>query len=615
MNSINNQTSSFKIILRVAGFIKKFKFLLFLQIVLNTIFSIFNTITFTLIYPILEIIFSNSDSAKASTSIVNPLSNINDTFLIFITNLIDSPDKFTELLNISMLIVFVFLSKNIFKYLSGVVSTKLEEGVIKSVRDSIFQKLTSLSVDFFTKNKQGNLISIITNDVSVLNATTLNSFTIFLREIIQIILFLFLLFSISIKLTLIAFSTSLISLLLIKFAVKYLRRYASRMQSAMSDYTTTLSETISGIRVVKAYNAENSTNNRFMNDTLKYVRSAIKHKKIIELLPVFNEFFAILALCVVLFIGGSEVISGNMEPGKLMLFLFYIFAIMSPIATVVNAVSKYQHGIVTAQRIFSILDEIPSVISGKDKISEFRDSIEIKDVEFAYTEKTVIDKANFKIEINKKIAFVGSSGSGKSTMLDLLIRFYDPVKGDIFIDGKNIKDLDASSYRGLFGIVSQENILFNDTVMNNIRYGYEQATEEDIINAAKKANAYNFIMNMPDGFNTQIGDRGVTLSGGERQRIAIARSLLRNPKILVFDEATSALDSESEKIVQSAINQSLEDKTAVLVAHRLATIIDCDEIFVFDNGKIIERGTHNQLLEKKGIYAKLYEIQFNEKIN
>ena len=611
MNTEKTQNNSIKTLQRIAGFIKPLKYLLFLQIVLNTIFSALSTLSVTLILPILEILFGNNKAKVQVVSTGNVLKDMSNSFFEKIYLLVSSQDPYQSLLNISYLIISVFILKNIFKYFSAITSVRLEEGIIKSIRDKIFTKLTSLSVEFFSRSKQGTLMSTLTNDVSTLNHTTLHSFTIFLKETIQIILYLFLLLSISVKLTIIAFSTSIVSLVLIRFAMKFLRRYASRMQSAMAEYTSTLSETISGIRVVKAYNAEIAANKRFFSDTKYYVLSAIKHKKITELVPVFSEIFAILALCVVLFLGGSEVFSGKMEPEKLMLFLFALFSIMSPIATVVNSISKFQHGIVAAERVFKVLDEQPKVVSGVQPVSDLKDTIEIKNVSFAYLENEVLKNVDFKIQKNKKIAFVGSSGSGKSTMLDLIIRFYDPKSGGIYIDSEDIRNLDVVSYRGLFGIVSQENMLFNDTVANNIQYGYENANREDIINAAKKANAYNFIMNMPKGFDTPIGDRGVTLSGGERQRIAIARSLVRNPKILVFDEATSALDAESEKIVQSAINDSMKDKTAIIVAHRLATIIDCDEILVFDAGRVAERGSHHELIAKKGIYAKLYDIQFS----
>jgi len=611
MNKAKDTKSSISILVRVAKFILPFKKLLFLQIFLNTIFSFFSTLSVTLILPILELIFgSNNNRTIVNTG--NPFKDLSNNFFQFIFSLVNS-DKGTidTLFNISILIITVFTFKNIFKYLGAVVSTRLEEGVIKSIRDNIFTRLVNLSLDYFTAARQGNLISIITNDVATLNSTTLNSFTTVIREFIQVILFLFLLLSISPLLTFAAFSTSIISIFLIRVAVKFLRRYAERMQIAMADYTSTMNETIGGIRVVKAFNNENSSIDKFKKDTNKYVISAIKHKKIIEIIPSINELFAIIALCVVLFIGGSQVLNNELQPEKLMLFLFSLFSIMSPISTIFNSLSKFQHGIVAAERIFSIIDKEPTVKSGSRKVNSFNNKITIENLDFAYKDDLVLNNINIEIPKGKKIAFVGASGSGKSTLLDLIIRFFEPTRGTIYLDGVDIKEFDINSYRNLFGIVSQESILFNDTIANNISFGIN-ASMEDIIKASKQANSYNFIANLPNGFDTKIGDRGVTLSGGERQRIAIARAILRNPDILLFDEATSALDSENEKIVQSAIEHNLKDKTAIIVAHRLATIIDCDEIFVFDNGKIVEKGTHTELLKTNGIYAKLYNIQYSK---
>jgi subfamily B ATP-binding cassette protein MsbA len=294
-----------------------------------------------------------------------------------------------------------------------------------------------------------------------------------------------------------------------------------------------------------------------------------------------------------------------------MLFLFTVFAVMMPITNTTNAITQFQRGYVAAERIFYVLDQTPSVPNGTDKNIIFNHKIEFKNVKFKYIDNIVLDGINLTIEKGTQVALVGSSGSGKSTMLDLLIRFYDPIEGDILIDNKNIKELDIKKYRSLFGIVSQENILFNDSVQNNIAFGYQNYTDADMELASKTANCYNFITRMPVGFNTNVGDRGVNISGGERQRIAIARALLRKPKFLIFDEATSSLDAESEKLVQDAINNSLEDKTAVIVAHRLSTIINCDKIVVFDNGKVVEQGNHKELLAKNGYYANLYNLQYS----
>ncbi|MBI5325158.1 MAG: ABC transporter ATP-binding protein [Ignavibacteriae bacterium] len=605
------------IILRLASYVKPFSGLFFLVLFLNTVFSTLTTVSITTIQPLIKLLFDNNSTTEIIKK-AEPgfLENLKTGYLHFIQGLVSvANEPMATLVNLSILIVGIFIVKNIFKYFASVAKVRLDEGIAKSIRDSVYAKMTNLSLDFFTQRKSGTLISIITNDINVINVATISNFTDCLREATQVVLFLILLLSISPYLTFVAFSTSVISLLVLKYGSKYLRRYASRMQSAMADYTSILQETISGIRVVKAYNAEETANDKFRVQTTNYISSAVKFQKIITLIPSINEIFVIVALCVVLYIGGSAVLSENgMKPDELMLFLFSLFAVMSPIATLVNNFSNFQRGFVAAERVFDVLDRQPSVPAGNDDINGFSNSIEIKNVSFAYADIPVIQNADFKIEKTKKIAFVGSSGSGKSTMLDLIIRFYDPVSGEILIDGKNLRSFRLDKYRSLFGIVSQETMLFNDTIANNIRYSFEDASDEEIIKASKIANAYDFIIKLPNGFETITGDRGVLLSGGEKQRIAIARALIRNPYILVFDEATSSLDSESEKIVQDAINSSLKDKTAIIVAHRLATIIDCDEILVFNDGIIAEHGSHLQLLSHNGIYKKLYDIQYNNPI-
>lgn len=611
-----NKTKKEKSVLftKLFDFIKPFLGLMFLSILLNTIFSSLNAITITLIKPVFSILFPNQDVPIDESTGLTFFESIKEKFFGFIFDIVQvQNDPIKSLINLSILIIILFFAKNLFKYLGVIASVSFEQGVIKSIRDKLFTHITFLSVDFFSKSRQGNIISIITNDVNTLNQNIFAAFNVVLRTTTQVIIFLFLLLGISTQLTLIAFSTSIISFAVIRIAIKYLKRYGKRMQTSMADYTTTMQETIEGIRVVKAYNAQETAVNRFIKDSLKYFRSAIKHRKVIQFIPSINELLAISALSFVLVVGGSRVLEGEMKPDDLITFLFALFAIMSPIASLINSFSKFQLGFVAADRIFSILDEKPSIISGEEKVKSFEKAIEIRNLSFKYEDEYVLKNINLSIAKNKKVAFVGPSGSGKSTMLDLLIRFYDPQEGEISFDGKNIKDIDIKEYRNLFGIVSQDTILFNDTIENNILYGKNVTDKNKIIEAASSANALNFIENLSEGFESNIGDKGVTLSGGERQRIAIARALLREPEILIFDEATSALDAESEKVVQDAINKSLEHKTAILVAHRLATIIDCDEIVVFDRGEIVEKGSHQELIAKNGVYKNLYDIQFAEK--
>lgn len=607
--------STFNILKHTWKFVLPVKGLFILSLILNFFFSLFSVLSITLIKPIIEIIFDTSVTTEQTKQPENLtfLEQLKEDVFSYVQNVITVSDTSETLFRFGVLVFLVFLLKNIFKFSGNIVNCKFEENVIKDVRDTVFKKISSLSLDFFNRSKLGNLMSIITNDVTIVNQTVINATTSTLREGLQILLFLAVLFSISVKLTLITFVAGLAILGIIRIALKYLKRYASRMQEAMADFTSTMSEILSGIRVVKAFVAEKNANARFRNDTKNYVVSSVKHTKITSLVPILSELAAICALVVVLVQGGLLISQGEIPSADLMLFLFALFSIMAPIIVVTNNIAGFQRGIVAGNRIFRILDLEPSVQDGDVEFSHFQNSIEFKNVSFKYdTERDdyVLKNINLKIEKGKQIALVGASGSGKSTILDLIVRFYDVCDGSILIDGIDLRKLKLNSYRKLFGIVSQENILFNDTIKANITYGLQDFDEQDVIQAAKNANCYNFIQNMPNKFDTQLGDRGVNVSGGERQRIAIARAIIRNPDILIFDEATSALDAESEKIVQEAINNSLKNKTAIIVAHRLSTVINCDEIIVFEKGEIVERGTHQQLIDKNGTYNKLYELQF-----
>ncbi len=605
-------------------FIKPFKLLLLYSVLLTTLFSILSALSIALIKPIFAFLFdvNSQEVTKNVTQNQDLLSKIKDKFysLLFETIKVDN-DIESSLYRLSFLLIGVFVIKNIIKYISSFTNVKLEENIVRTIRENVFAKLTNLSVEFFNNSKQGYLISTITNDVSILNGTTISAFTNIIRDIVQIIIFILLLISISAHLTLIAFSTSILSLLIMKFSVGLLRKYATRMQKAMSDYTSTIQETISGIRVVKSYNGEEKVIKRFENDSKYYVTSAIKLNKINALIPAINEVMAITAISVVIVVGGRGVlIDKTILADDLMTFLFALFAIMTPITLVINTINNLQRGIVAGERIFSILNTEQKVVSGNKENIKFENAITVKDLKFAYNNETlnkdsqseglVLKNTNITIQKGQKVAFVGSSGSGKSTLLDLIIRFYDPSSGQILIDNEDIKNLKIEKYRELFGIVSQDNLLFNDTIENNIKFANDNLTEDEIIEFTKIANAFNFIDKLPNKLQTLVGDKGANLSGGERQRIAIARALARKPEILIFDEATSALDAESEKIVQAAINNALVDKTAIIVAHRLSTIINCDVIFVFDKGYVVEFGNHEELISKNGIYKKLYEIQY-----
>lgn len=603
--------SEFYYFLRSFSFAKPFWNLFILTFVLNTLFSITSALTVAVIKPIFELVF-NSKILQEVPAEGNFLSSVNVQFYSYLKNIVVNPSDISiTLVNLSFFIIILFLIKNFFKYLGSISNALLEENIIKNIRNQIFSKLMQLDISFFNTTQAGNVISILTNDVNVVNSTTVSALTGLLREIIQVVIYIFLLISISPFLTMIALTSGVGTVVILRYSTNYLRKYASRMQGAMADFTSVLQESLSSIRIIKGFNLEDTFHKKFTFQTQRYYKSAIKFQSIISLVPSLNEIFAVVALVVVFFVGGNYVLKGAMRAEDLMLFLFALFSIMSPIATVVHNISQFQRGFVSSKRVFNILDKKVKITSGTKVVKEFTNEIEFRNVSFAYSDDEVLHDVSFKIPRGKKIALVGASGSGKSTIIDLLVRFYDPTEGEILLDGVNIKEYDIKSYRSLFGLVSQEIILFNDTLENNIKISRPEASWDEVVDSACISNSLTFIEKLPSGFKTLMGERGVLLSGGERQRIAIARALLRNPSILIFDEATSALDSESEKAVQKAIYKSLENRTAIIVAHRLATIVDCDQILVFDSGRIVERGTHLELLELNGVYRKLYNLQTN----
>lgn len=601
-----------KTVFRVLRFLRGFELILILSVICNTLYSLLTAASIAIIQPILQVIFKQDSVQSATASVpLGAASGLKDQFYYWISTVVVSPDKQVMLFRLSLFIIGAFVAKNVFKYLGANLNTRLSEGMVKSMRDSLFSKMVNLSMDFFNRSKAGDLISLVTNDINTMHGSISPLVITLFREPIQITIMLFMLISFSPTLTLLAFSTSIFSLIIIKTSTKYIRRYATRMQKSTANFTSVLQETTSGIRAIKSSGAEAHAIKRFMDETYHYVRSSIKNQKVVDLVPSINDVLAIVALSTVLYVGGLQVFDGKMNGSDLMAFLFLLFGIMSPVSSLAGVPSQIQRGLVASERIFDVIDSMPSVASGSKVLTEFTSQLEVKNFTFSYNEHPVLQNVSFTIPKSKKVAFVGPSGGGKSTMVDTIIRFYDPQQGELLIDGTNVREYTVESYRSLFGIVSQESILFNDTVAGNIALGAPNATREEIEQAAKIANAHDFIMKLPEGYDSIVGDRGVLLSGGQKQRIAIARAVVRQPQILIFDEATSALDSESEKAVQEAVNRVLENRTAIIIAHRLSTILDADEIIVFEGGRIVERGNHAQLFALGGTYKRLYDIQFS----
>ena len=575
-------------------------------------FSVLSTVTIIVIQPVLEALF-NPESMNSHPLLSNNESisaTIKQWFFTTVLDIVQSDSHSTTLLHLGLLILFLFILKNLTKYLGNNVNVRLGEGISKSIRDQLFRKMMSLSMDYFNRSKVGDNISFITNSVATMNGAVSPIFLTVFRQPIEIALFLAVLFSYSPFLTMIAFSTSIGSLLIIKLSTKAIKMYASRMLFSMHALTSLIQEMISGIRLVKTTASEDKATHQFEQETQRYVKASVKNQKLVDLVPVLNEILAISALCAVLYVGGNQVYDKELKPQELMTFLFALFSIMSPIAQLTNTPAVIQKGIVAAETVFNIIDQQPTVKNGNNSIHTFTSSIAVDNLHFSYDgNHEVLHNIHLNIDKGKTIALVGQSGSGKSTMSDLIVRLYDPNKGSICVDGINIKEFSLEEYRQLFGIVSQDSFLFNDTIAENICFGKNIISEDEMIYAAKMANAHDFIISLPMGYQTKIGDRGVLLSGGQKQRLAIARALVRKPQILIFDEATSALDAESEHLVQEAIHNLLHGRTALIIAHRLSTIIDADCIYVFDNGSIAESGTHKELIEKGGIYFRLCSLQ------
>lgn len=603
------------IIPRILQFVRPYAGLIVLSFCFNLLFAGLNTLVLAIVDPVFKTLFQAGSGSTASLlpSMLSGVgTSLKQDFDAVVFGIVIGPDYFTTIRNLSIAIFVLFFFRSAAKYASAVISTRLEEGVMKSIRDTVYRHITSLSMDFFTRKRAGDVMSLLTNDVGVLNHATINSITTLWRESATVVINIIVLLIISAKLTGIAVVISLLGLVLIKTSSQYLKKYARRMQGAQADYTTTLQESILGVRVIKALGIEQFVNDRFVSQTASYVRSALKNTKVMSLVPAVNDTFGILALVSVFFAGGAALANGELEPSSLMTFLFLLFGLMQPISTIVSTIAGMQRGMVAASNVLMVLDERPTVVPGTAAASGFRESLRVEGVSFAYGDTVVVDDVSLTIRRGQTVALVGASGSGKSTMLDLLMRFHDPRSGAINLDGTDIRTFDPSSYRRLFGTVSQETLLFNDTIANNIALGEAEPDMERLEHVARIAHAHDFIMAMADGYSARVGDRGITLSGGQRQRIAIARALYRNPDILIFDEATSALDTASERVVQDAIASVLEDRTAIVVAHRLSTILSADCILVFDHGKIVERGTHAELLAADGVYARLYHLQFSD---
>lgn len=523
-------------------------------------------------------------------------------------------DPFRSLNRICVTLLVVFLLKNIFDYLQSVLTVWVEQAVIRDLRNEVYGHLHQLSLSFFHTRRTGALLSRLTNDIALVRGALAAGFSNLIKSALLLTVCLFWVFWTSWRLALVSLIVVPPSIMLIAWLGKKLRRRSTITQERMADLNSILQETLTGIRVVKAFSMEEFEKRNFARASQDYFRSFVRQRRLGASAGPLSEYLGVVAATVVLWYGGQEILLNRvLEPQQFFIFLFAMLQMMSPLKSLSNVNATIQEGLAAAVRIFRLLDTQPTVASlpGAKVADEIRGGFEFEGVHFRYgAGGDVLHDVSFRVRAGEVVALVGPSGAGKSTLVDLVARFYDPTQGRILLDGSELRDYDLPSLRRMMGVVTQESILFNDTVWNNIAYGVTDADEEAVRLAARAANAERFILETPEGFQTRIGDRGVLLSGGERQRIAIARAIFKNPPLLLLDEATSSLDSESELLVQEALEALFSGRTVFVIAHRLSTIQRADRIFVLDEGRIVQTGTHAQLVATPGLYQKLHRLQF-----
>lgn len=525
-------------------------------------------------------------------------------------------NKDSDLLNlISLGIVVIFFARGIFYYGQSYLMNYVGESIVIDVRGIVYRKLMTLSTHFFDTNKLGTIMSYVTNDVAALQGAMVANSIEIITETSVLIGSVGAMVYLDWKLTLFTFCTFPVVLFFMDFFGKKIRKSGHRIQQATADITSILQETLAATRVVKSFVREPYEIARFDQQNKANFYANMKSAKLMGTLSPVIEFIAALGVTAIIWFGGRSVIGGDITAGSLVAFLVYAINISNPIKRIARVLGSIQKALAAAERVFYIMDLTDTIPQKPDAITlpSVEGNVEFRHVSFAYNKgEPILHDVSFSAKPGQAIALVGPSGAGKSTVASLLPRFYDVTEGAIFVDGHDVRDVTLASLREQVGIVPQETNLFNDTVYNNILYGRLDATRDEVIAAAKAANADEFIQQLPKGYDTQLGDRGVNISGGQRQRISIARAILKNPRILILDEATSALDTESERIVQEALDRLMVGRTSFVIAHRLSTIQNAAKIIVLDKGSIVEEGTHQQLMAKHGLYAHLHDIQFKE---
>lgn len=604
---------------RILGFAKPHQKYLWGSMFFNILYSLLQIFSIGTLLPILSIMFGTSDEIDTTRApiwngrLADYFAYVKDWAYYTIQVSIDEHGGIKVLAILCCMTAFAFLLRNIFRYIGSYLLVNYRVGITRDLRTAMYDKFLKLPVSFFTEQRKGDMMSRISNDIGGVESGIMGSLVDIVNSPFMIISSLTALFLLSPKLTLFSLIVFPIMGWIISWVGKSLKKQAKNAQEELGNLFSLVDETLKSSKVIKIFNADKILKNRFNKITNQWQHHAISMSRRRELASPMSEFLGSVTMLLITWYAGTEIINGtNRDPATFLAFIAVFFQILDPAKRLSNAVSNIQGGMASLERVSEVLDYDLKVdeVPNPTPISELKDKIEFKNIGFYYEKSNLILK-NFSINLHKgkTVALVGQSGSGKTTIANLLARFYDVSEGEILIDGHNIKNLKLTDYRKLLGMVTQESVLFNDSVYNNILMGNPDATEEQIIESAKIANAHDFITQLPEGYHTNIGDDGNKLSGGQKQRVSIARAVLKNPPIMILDEATSALDTESERYVQDALEKMMQNRTSLVIAHRLSTIQKADHIVVMEKGDIVEQGSHQELMDKDGTYRKLVELQ------